>query len=93
MSLHACPNLIEFHRNPCDELTFYDGCSKLEKKVIDRYNGNSDPQPITSLSNNMLIHFTSNDEIRYSGFELEYLQYHQQSKMDLFSLIFSLAIL
>ena len=49
--------------------------------MIAQYSGKKNPQPITSLSNAMLIHFTSNDEIRYSGFELEYQEYRKQSKV------------
>ena len=52
--------------------------------MIDQYSGNKDPQPITSLSNTMLIHFTSNDDIRFSGFELEYQEYKKQSKLNFF---------
>ena len=63
---------------------FYDGSKKLKKKMIAQYSGKKNPQPVTSLSNAMLIHFTSNDEIRYSGFELEYLEYQKQSKIDFF---------
>ena len=50
--------------------------------MIDEYNGKTDPQPVTSLSDRMLIHFTSNDAIRFSGFELEYLEYRKQSKIE-----------
>ena len=52
--------------------------------MIAQYSGKKNPRPITSSSNAMLIHFTSNDEIRYSGFELEYLEYQKQSKKDFF---------
>ena len=69
------PFLILFHRDTCDKLVFYDGYK--QKKMIDEYNGKTDPQPVTSLSDRMLIHFTSNDAIRFSGFELEYLEYRK----------------
>ena len=65
-------------------MIFYNGDKKLKKQEIGRYKHKTNPSPITSFGNKMLIHFTSNDEIRYSGFKLEYQEYKKQSKMDLF---------
>ena len=63
-------------------MIFYDGDKK--EQIIDLYRDKTNAPPITSLSNTMLIHFTSNSEKRYSGFKLEYQEYKKQSKMDFF---------
>lgn len=57
-----------FNTQPsADYVTVYNGVS-VSSSLIGRFSGTSVPAPITSTSNKLYVHFTSDGANEYSGF-------------------------
>ena len=61
-----------------DSLTIYDGASSTSP-MMGEYCGNSIPPSHVSSSNEVLVHFQSDDSVTYGGFKMEYNPIRKQN--------------